>query len=42
MDYCKIPIGSGMALTLNPSALNACTAMTQEQKQAVPIVRNGL
>lgn len=30
MDYCKIPIGTGMALTLNPPALNACVAMTQK------------
>ena len=35
MDYYKVPIGFGMALAMNPPALNAYSAMTEEQKQAV-------
>ena len=35
MDYYKVPIGFGMALAMNPSALNAYSAMTQQQKQAI-------
>jgi len=35
MDYYKIPIGFGMALAMNPNALNAYSAMTEEQKQAI-------
>ena len=33
MDFYKVPIGFGMALAMNPPALNAYSAMTQEQKQ---------
>ena len=32
MDFYKIPIGFGMALAMNPTALNAYSAMTEEQK----------
>ena len=35
MDFYKVPIGFGMALAMNPSALNAYSAMTEEQKQVV-------
>ena len=35
MDYYKIPLGFGMALSMEPNALNAYSAMTDEQKQAV-------
>lgn len=35
MDYYQVPIGFGMALAMNPPALNAYSAMTEEQKQAV-------
>jgi len=35
MDFYKVPIGFGMALAMNPPALNAYSAMTEEQKQAV-------
>ena len=35
MDYYKVPIGFGMALAMNPPALNTYSAMTEEQKQAV-------
>ncbi len=35
MDYYKVPIGFGMALAMNPPALNAYSAMTEEQKQAI-------
>ena len=35
MDFYKVPIGFGMALSMNPNALNAYSAMTEEQKQAV-------
>ena len=35
MDYYKVPIGFGMALAMNPTALNAYSAMTEDQKQAV-------
>ena len=35
MDYYKVPIGFGMALAMNPPALNAYSAMTDEQKQAI-------
>ena len=36
MDYYKVPIGFGMALAMNPNALNAYSAMTDNQKQAIP------
>lgn len=35
MDFYKVPIGFGMALAMNPPAMNAYSAMTQEQKQAI-------
>ena len=35
MDYYKVPIGFGMALAMNPPALNAYSAMTEDQKQAI-------
>lgn len=35
MDYYKVPIGFGMALAMNPPALNAYSAMTEEQKEEV-------
>ncbi len=35
MDFYKVPIGFGMALAMNPNALNAYSSMTEEQKQAV-------
>ena len=35
MDFYKVPIGFGMALAMNPPALNAYSAMTDEQKQEV-------
>ncbi len=35
MDFYKVPIGFGMALAMNPVAMNTYSAMTQEQKQAV-------
>ena len=33
MDFYKVPIGFGMALAMNPPALNAYSTMTEEQKQ---------
>lgn len=35
MDFYKVPLGFGMALSMNPNALNAYSAMTDEEKQAV-------
>lgn len=35
MDFYKVPIGFGMALAMNPLALNAYSAMTEQQKQVV-------
>lgn len=35
MDFYQVPIGFGMALARNPQALNAYSAMTGEQKQAL-------
>jgi len=35
MDYYKVPIGFGMALAMNPPALNAYSAMTEEEKQQI-------
>lgn len=35
MDFYKVPIGFGMALAMNEPALNAYSAMTEAQKQAV-------
>ena len=33
MDFYKVPIGFGMALAMNSSAMEAYTAMTEAQKQ---------
>ena len=35
MDYYKVPIGFGMALAMNPPALNAYSAMTEDEKQQI-------
>jgi hypothetical protein len=35
MDYYKVPICFGMVLVMNPSALSAYSAMTEEQKQDI-------
>lgn len=35
MDFYKVPIGFGMALAMNPTALNAYSAMTEAQKQSI-------
>lgn len=35
MDYYKVPVGFGMALAMNPHALNVYSAMTEEQQQAI-------
>jgi len=35
MDFYKVPIGFGMALAMNSDALNAYSAMTEAQKQAI-------
>lgn len=35
MDYYNVPIGFGMALAMNPPALNAWSAMTEQQKQEI-------
>ncbi len=35
MDFYKAPIGFGMALAMNPPAMNAYAAMTEQQKQAI-------
>lgn len=35
MDFYKVPIGFGMALAMNPNALNAYSAMTEAQKEAI-------
>lgn len=35
MDFYKVPIGFGMALSMNPKALNAYSAMTEVQKQDI-------
>ncbi len=35
MDFYKVPIGFGMAMSMNPLALNAYSAMTEDQKQAI-------
>jgi len=35
MDYYKVPIGFGMALAMNPPALNTYSAMTEEEKQQI-------
>ena len=35
MDCYKVPIGFGMALAMNPSALNAYSGMAEAHKQAI-------
>lgn len=35
MDFYKVPVGFGMALAMNPPAMNAYSAMTEEQKQVI-------
>ena len=35
MDFYKVPIGFGLALAMNPTAMNTYSAMTEEQKRAV-------
>lgn len=35
MDFYKVPIGFGMALAVNEPAMNAYTAMTEDQKQKI-------
>ena len=35
MNFAEVPIGFGMALAMNPPALNAYSAMTEEQKQDI-------
>ena len=35
MDFYKVPIGFGMALAMNHSAMETYAAMTEAQKQAV-------
>lgn len=35
MDFYKVPLGFGMALSMNPSALSIYSNMTEEQKQTV-------
>jgi len=35
MDFYKVPLGFGMALSMNPNALNAYSAMTEAEKQAI-------
>lgn len=35
MDFYQIPMGFGMALSMNPVALNVYSAMTEDQKQAI-------
>jgi len=35
MDFYKVPIGFGMALAMNESAMAAYAAMSEQQKQTV-------
>lgn len=35
MDYYQVPLGFGMALARNFNAMNAYSAMTDDQKKAV-------
>ena len=35
MDFYKVPIGFGMVLAMNHSAMEAYAAMTEDQKQAI-------
>lgn len=35
MDFYKVPIGFGLALSMNAPAMEAYAAMTEQQKQAI-------
>ena len=35
MDFYKVPIGFGMALAMNQPAMNAYSAMNEDQKQTI-------
>ncbi len=35
MDFYKVPLGFGMALAQNFNAMNAYSALTEEQKQKI-------
>ncbi len=35
MDFYKVPLGFGMALTMNFPAMNAYTALSDQEKQAI-------
>lgn len=35
MDFYKVPIGFGMALAMNATAMDAYSAMTEEQRQQI-------
>lgn len=35
MDFYNVPIGFGMALVMNPAALNAYGVMSEDQKQQI-------
>ena len=35
MDFYKVPLGFGMALAMNANALNAYSAMTEQQQQTI-------
>ena len=35
MDFYKVPIGFGMALAMNHSAMEAYATMTEQQKQEI-------
>ena len=35
MDFYKVPMGFGMALSMNPFALNVYSSMTEEEKVAI-------
>lgn len=35
MDFDQVPIGFGMALAMDTSAMNAYAAMTEQQKQEI-------
>ncbi len=35
MDFYKVPMGFGMALAMNPFALNVYSSMTEDEKVAI-------
>ncbi len=35
MDFDQVPIGFGLTLTMNQSAMNAYAAMTEQQKREI-------